>query len=239
MLLQIHKSDTGKILIESHRGAEHCGPENSWETIELAHQMGADLIELDVQISQDGVLFLRHNYTLPDGRWCRALDWQTLSQVEIKGQTLPELTDVLHWARKNDVRLSLDLKGGFAIRKDFYTAVLDLIETTAMSENILLLDWDHHALQNVKIRSPQIATRALLRGRPVNLPDIVQTIQADAVSLSYDLICQQDVDQMKAIGVAVALVEMWQPDFDYALQFDIDIISWGNPKEARDAITNR
>ena len=237
MPLQVHKSSTENILVESHRGAEHCGPENSWETIELAYQMGADLIELDVQMSQDEVLFLRHNYTLPDGRWCRELDWAELSQIRIQGQTFPKLEDVLHWARRNHVQLSLDLKGGFGERDRFYSAVLHMIEESAVIEHVLLLDWNHHALLQAKKAIPRIATRALLRGRPVNLADVLRSSQADAVSLSYDLICQQDVEQMRRIGVAVALVEMWQPDFERAVELDVDIVSWGNPEQAKEEIT--
>jgi hypothetical protein len=88
----------------------------------------------------------------------------------------------------------------------------------------------------IKKRNPKILTRALLRGRQVNLVDIVQAAQADAVSLSYDYICHEDVEKLRSAGISIALCEMWQPDFEYALQYDIDILSWGNPQEARKAL---
>ena len=69
MTLELLKSKTGRTLIESHRGVEGDVPENSWSAIKLGHQLGADLIEVDVQLSRDDVPFLRHNYQLPDGRW--------------------------------------------------------------------------------------------------------------------------------------------------------------------------
>ena len=65
MTLELLKSKTGRTLIESHRGVEGPVPENSWTAIQLGHKLGADLIEVDVQLSQDNVAFLRHNYTLP------------------------------------------------------------------------------------------------------------------------------------------------------------------------------
>jgi glycerophosphoryl diester phosphodiesterase len=75
MAIQFRRTDTGRIFVESHRGAEKCGPENSWPALEVAHHSGVDLIEVDVQICREGVTFIRHNYTLPDGRWCSTLDW--------------------------------------------------------------------------------------------------------------------------------------------------------------------
>jgi hypothetical protein len=58
-------------------------------------------------------------------------------------------------------------------------------------------------------------------------------VGADAVSLSYDVVRPQDVEQAHAVGVAVALVEMWRPDFDLAQRLGVDIVSWGNPQEAK------
>ena len=99
MTLELLKSKTGRTLIESHRGVEGDVPENSWSAIKLGHKLGADLIEVDVQMSQDGVPFLRHNYQLPDGRWCHDVSWNELKELKIEDEPLPKLEDVLVWAR--------------------------------------------------------------------------------------------------------------------------------------------
>src|SRR5512139_2763265 len=113
MTLELLKSQTGRTLIESHRGVEADVPENTWPAIELGHHLGADLIEVDVQVSRDGVAFLRHNYQLPDGRWCHKLTWKELDQIRIEGESLPLLEDVLVWARDAGIILSLDIKNIF------------------------------------------------------------------------------------------------------------------------------
>ena len=38
---------------------------------------------------------------------------------------------------------------------------------------------------------------------------------------------------MHALGVAITLAESWQPDFDFAARSGVDIVSWGNPTEAK------
>src|SRR6266498_1509072 len=91
MSLELLKSKTGRTLIESHRGVEADVPENSWPAIQLGHQLGADLIEVDVQMSRDCVPFLRHNYQLPDGHWCHELSWDELQLLKIGGEPFPKL----------------------------------------------------------------------------------------------------------------------------------------------------
>src|SRR5262245_38413736 len=105
MPLELLKSKTGRTLIESHRGVEGDVLENSWSAIQLRHELGADLIEVDVQLSQDGVAFLHHNYTLPDGRWCSNVSWNELKELKTKGEHLPRLEDVLVWARDTGANL--------------------------------------------------------------------------------------------------------------------------------------
>src|SRR5215211_3129288 len=112
--LELLKSKTGRTLIESHRGIEADVPENSWPAIKMGHELGADLIEVDVQSSQDGVAFLRHNYQLPDGRWCHQMTWDELKELKIDGEPLPKLEDVLNWAHDAGTILSLDLKTFFS-----------------------------------------------------------------------------------------------------------------------------
>src|SRR5512140_156569 len=106
MSLELLKSKTGRTLIESHRGIEADVPENSWPALKLGHELGADLLELDVQMSCDGIPFLRHNYQLPDGRWCAQLPWSELKEIKISGEPLPLLEDVLVWAREVGTILS-------------------------------------------------------------------------------------------------------------------------------------
>jgi glycerophosphoryl diester phosphodiesterase len=139
MTLKLLKSTTGRTLIESHRGIEAEVPENSWSAIQLGHQLGADLIEIDVQLTRDGVAFIRHNYTLPDGRWCHELPWNELKELTIEGEPLPKLEDVLVWARDACVTLSLDMKTFFKIEGSLSKEVVRLLECANMKDNVLLL----------------------------------------------------------------------------------------------------
>jgi glycerophosphoryl diester phosphodiesterase len=233
MTLELLKSQTGRTLIESHRGVEGGAPENSWPAIQLGHQLGADLIEVDVQLSRDGVAFLRHNYQLPDGRWCRDLKWNELKELKIEGESLPKLEDVLVWAKESGAHLSLDMKTFFKPEGILAKEVLRLLEGTNTKDNVLLLFFDHAELLHTKLAHPELTVRALLTGRLMNCAGYLQTIKADCVSLSYGMLRPEDIDQIHSIGAAVALIECWNQNSDLFQQYEIDVLSAGNPVDGR------
>lgn len=234
MTLELLKSKTGQTLIESHRGVENGGvPENSWPAIEMGHQLGADLIEVDVQLSQDGIAFVHHNYTLPDGRWCNHVYWDELKDLTIQGEALPRLEDVLVWAGDKGAHLSLDMKTFFKPEGDLVREVVGLLERTNTKDQVLLLFFDHEELLQTKLAHPDLAVRALVTGRIVNFAEYLQKIKADCVSVSYGIFRPQDIESLHSAGAAVVLIDYWNADGDLFENFDIDVLSCANPIEAR------
>ena len=53
-----------KTQVWAHRGASAYAPENTLEAFRLAAEMGADGVELDVQLSRDGELVVAHDETI-------------------------------------------------------------------------------------------------------------------------------------------------------------------------------
>ncbi|MGI8486734.1 MAG: glycerophosphodiester phosphodiesterase [Thermomicrobiales bacterium] len=53
-----------KLLNIAHRGASGCAPENTHAAFSLAIEMGADMIETDVQLTRDGEMVLFHDATV-------------------------------------------------------------------------------------------------------------------------------------------------------------------------------
>jgi len=239
MTLELLKSKTGRTLIESHRGVEGDVPENSWPAIKLGHELGADLIEVDVQISRDGVAFLRHNYQLPDGRWCHDVSWNELKTLKIEGESLPLLEDVLVWARDSGAYLSLDMKTFFKTEGSLAKEVVRLLERTNTKDNVLLLFFDHEELLHTKLVHPDLTVRALLTGRLVNIAEYLRKIKADCLSVSYGLFRPEDIEQIHSIGAALVLIGYWNQNSELFQQYDIDVLSVGNPIEGRKILNHQ
>jgi glycerophosphoryl diester phosphodiesterase len=105
----------GPVLNIGHRGASAYAPEHTIEAYDLALEQGADYIEIDLQMTADGVLVALHDKTLnrtadaPEGvpeQYCRGLvSKKTLEQIkmcdvgswfspEYAGEQIPTLEEI-------------------------------------------------------------------------------------------------------------------------------------------------
>jgi glycerophosphoryl diester phosphodiesterase len=105
----------GPVLNIGHRGASAYAPEHTFAAYDLALEQGADYIEIDLQMTADGVLVALHDKTLnrtadaPEGvpeRYCRGLvSKKTLEQIkmcdagswfspEYAGEQIPTLEEI-------------------------------------------------------------------------------------------------------------------------------------------------
>lgn len=81
--------------IIAHRGASAYVPENSLAAFKLAHDMGVTEVELDTQLSSDGVVVICHDATLEryghGTRVVESLPWSTLSELDMGSWFSPHL----------------------------------------------------------------------------------------------------------------------------------------------------
>lgn len=236
--MELLRRESGRLLVESHRGADRVAPPNSWAAIRAGAAAGADLLEVDVQLTADEIPVLYHPYRLPSGEFLRAVPAVALDALDVgDGRPPPRLDDLLHWlVHQEDLRLTLDVKNGFGMGVLPFARILERVERAGATARVLLAGWDHMGLLWAKRHQPQIATRAFLRGNPLDLVAVARRAEVDAISLSYDLIDRADVEALHEAGIAVMLAEMWEPNFRYPVELGVDMVSWGDPAEARRAL---
>lgn len=91
---KLFSCDQSSVIVAAHRGDWRNFPENSLAAIDNAIKMGVDIVELDVQRTQDGVLILMHD---------PSLDRTTTGKGKISEVTMDSIA-------------KLNLKNGCAIR---------------------------------------------------------------------------------------------------------------------------
>jgi glycerophosphoryl diester phosphodiesterase len=234
--MELLRSVTGRILIEGHRGAEGIAVENSWQAIEAGHAAGADLLELDVQRTSDGELVIYHRYRLPDGRWIRDLDSEVIRTITLQGHRIVFLEEVFEWLKDKTTGLSLDIKNGFGFDTQVFLDTLARIEEHDLIERVMLIGWDHVGLLLAKSHNDAITTRALLRGRPVDIVQVAQSAKVDAVNLDADMVTPAEVDALHAAGIAVVIAETVSPDFSRPVRLGADVVCCKDPRAARRAL---
>jgi glycerophosphoryl diester phosphodiesterase len=82
------------IEVQAHRGARECFPENTLPAFEAAWNMGLGLIELDIQITSDGIPVIYHDFAVnPD--LCCYMDGSSITKAPlVKSLTLAELKNI-------------------------------------------------------------------------------------------------------------------------------------------------
>ena len=112
---------TGQPLAIAHRGAQAYAPENSEKSFRIAADLCAEMWELDLRLSADGVCVISHDPNLSQtaGRDLEIADhdWRELSAVALpEGQRLLRLEDAIALARECGCGLYVEIKGEGAAR---------------------------------------------------------------------------------------------------------------------------
>lgn len=117
----------GHPVVEAHRGFSACYPENTLIAFEKAAQLGVDMVELDISMSQDGVPMLYHDDVLEKKSspltgsvqdYCcqtlrRVMIGAKLGMAEAPIATLEEFCAL--YSRYPHIAVDVDLKPGCAV----------------------------------------------------------------------------------------------------------------------------
>jgi glycerophosphoryl diester phosphodiesterase len=141
----------------------------------LAHKMKADMIELDVQLSRDGVPVVFHDAKLDqhsNGKgpvssflWdeLRQLDAGNWFSLEFKGEKIPSLQEVLEWA-SGKMLVNIEIKTeavGENLENGIEKKVIELVQKEGMEKNVIISSFDYRALVRIKKMAPEIFTGLL------------------------------------------------------------------------------
>ena len=118
----------GRTLIIAHRGFSAAYPDNSREGFEGAIAAGADLIETDVRMSQDNILFLSHDADIDT-----FTDIEDLTAKELAAQSFVSLGELLKMV-KDRAGVLLDIKLDDA---DFPAFVLKEVKRLGMEDQVV------------------------------------------------------------------------------------------------------
>lgn len=127
-VVSLRRRVLGRVVVAAHRGFSSAHPDNTVEAFEAAILAGADLIETDLRMSSDGVLFCHHDPDI-DGR-----NIADTSSADLEGLGIIRLSAALSCARGR-VGVLLDMK---VESEDFATAVLKQVRDAGVESQTVL-----------------------------------------------------------------------------------------------------
>jgi len=162
-------------LVIAHRGGRSLGPENTVYTFKQAVELGADVLEMDLQTSSDGALVILHDREVnrtTNGKG--AVDSFTLSELKKldagfhwspdnsgsfplrnKGVTIPTLTEV--FKAFPDTRINIEIKSP---QDNTIQDLCRTIRDNARSEKVMVACFDSGKLGEFRSVCPDVATSA-------------------------------------------------------------------------------
>ena len=159
--------------IFAHRGASGYAPENTLEAFALAQQQGADGIELDVQLSKDGVPVVFHDESLKrvSGHEGMIKDFtlEELKRIPVSNgfaqyseARIPTLEEVLNLVKPGPMEINIELKTGIFWYPEIEEKTLELVKKAGMEDRIIYSSFNHYSVQKIRQLAPEAETAYLL-----------------------------------------------------------------------------
>ncbi len=238
-MFELRRERNGRPLLVGHRGAMDVAPENTLPAFEAGLAGGADLLELDVQLTADGQVILFHdtelfyktavrgqigNFTAD---YLRSLDVGSYFNSQFAGLKMPLLDELLAWA-KDRVALMIELKHGPIFNPTLDREVVRLIEQHSMENQVVLISFDQFALRRVKQMNPNLTVSLIYVGRFCDPLALIGDVPLDALSPATDFLTQDEVKLIQKAGYACTPGGFYW-DYPTLLDWGVDTISTNNP----------
>ncbi len=160
----------------AHRGNQALFPENTLSAFRQAVTDGADIIETDLQLTQDGAFLCLHDATIDrttDGTGLASTF--SLEQIrsynaaarnpDLPPEPIPILTDLAK-ILPTTVMIALELKSDAFLKRATCHRLLDELRTTHLLERTVLLSFNPQHLATIRATDPTVPIGLITSNRP-------------------------------------------------------------------------
>ena len=204
----------------AHRGASAYFPENTMVSFEGAIALGADMIELDVQLTSDGEVVVFHDEKISrctNGRGriadytlvkLKKLDAGSWFDKKYKGARVPTLVEALKLC-KNKIAVNIEIKTEAVteiISEGIEEKCLRIVDKIAMRKHVVFSSFDPRAVQHLKQIDSQMPAAVLFEKKHYGsrLPSaIIASLGADAINCSQRELSKKWLADLKHHGIPV------------------------------------
>ena len=197
--LQFYRNPLKNVLNIGHRGACAYYPENTMVSFQAASRMNADFLELDVQLTKDGIPVVIHDFTVKrttNGKGnvsnllyenIKQLDAGSWFSREFTGERIPRLEEVLEFAQ-NNINLNIEIKANPKSKPGETEAkTLDLVRKYDMVSRVLFSSFNMNSLITLHSIEPNVFMGLLFENswkKKINPITIMEDLNANSFHCS-------------------------------------------------------
>jgi glycerophosphoryl diester phosphodiesterase len=227
------------VQIIAHRGASGSCPENTLAAFRRAAELGADMIELDVQLTRDAAVVVMHDWTLErttDGAGAvadsalvdlRHFDAGAWFGPAFRGEPVPTLGEVLG-AVTLPVNVELKPRGDDGLE----ACALAVVDTAGALERVVFSSFAPEALKRLRALTAD-AVLAVLWEDPAQTEALrlAERVRARALHVRKDAVTPSGVVAAHAAGLVVrAWTVNEREDFDRVSAAGVDAVFTDHPE---------
>lgn len=197
------------IWVIAHRGFSSQFPENTLLAFREAERIGADMVECDVHLTQDGELVVIHDPTLDrttDGKGpVSARSMAELRALDAgRGERLPTLLELLRAVR---VPVVVEVKTAEVV-----PALITLYATdTGLRDRLFPISFGHQAIRAITQAVPGLFAGVLYAGSPVEPARLAEAAGAALLSPFIETLTLNEVEEAHRHGLRIS---PWTVDTD-------------------------
>lgn len=225
----------------AHRGATAYSPENTIAAFDLAVDMKADYIEIDVQRSKDGELVLIHDTTVDrttDGtgkvgdltlEQLRSLDAGSWKGEQFAGEPIPTFEEILdHYHGKIGILIELKAPELYpGIEEQVAAALIERNLHKPQNEKIIIQSFNFESIKKMDQLLPKVPIGVLTSNRADTTLEALQEFStyADWFNPSYGIVTEELVNHVHSLGMQIG---SWtvrsQEAADFLFEMGVDAI---------------
>jgi glycerophosphoryl diester phosphodiesterase len=226
--LKYGRSSENDPLVIAHRGASAYYPENTFPAIAGAIDLGADMVEFDVQLTADKEVVVFHDekisrctdgsgkisdYTLAQLKKLDAGSWFDKKFRNTKILTLAEALDIC----RDKIAVNIEIKAE-AVNRMFFGGIeekcLNMVELAGMTNHVVYSSFEPRAIMHLKEIDGNAPVAVLFEKKHYQdqLPSqIVKLLSADAFHCSRSQLCKKWLEDIKAHDLSVNVYTVDDP----------------------------
>lgn len=214
--------------IMAHRGWSGKSPENTLAAIKLAvNEPSISAIELDVQLSKDGIPVVIHDFTVnrtTNGsgfvkdftlKQLRSLDAGRWFSPDFEGEKIPTLEEVLQTINGKK-SLNIELKVVGDIYAGLEEKIIETIKLFQVEKDVMITSFDHRRIQKINKLTTSIKTGLIIIGLPTLIEEQLNYTKATVLSMSFPYLTTKFVQRHIQNGRTVIA---WTPNSKMEIEF--------------------
>lgn len=200
-----------RVLRIAHRGASAYAPENTLAAIARAAELGADMVELDVRVSADGVPVLLHDADLArTTNGSGKVSERRLGELKAldagNGEQIPTLEEAVLSCVEHELGLYLELKSG-----QNTSTIVDVIRRCGVQRETIVGSFRPDWLADVRALAPEITTAVLFRSLYIDPIALARAVGAQYVHPAWEsqapephrLLTGEWIARVRAVGLGI------------------------------------